>query len=183
MKAKGGIFLFAIVFFSMFTSCVEDVDFTQLDDIHTEPIYEASILYVEAPEDVINLANGADVFNQNFNFDAFSSNVFASRVIEGSITYVVENTTSKELEITIVFLDDADTILDTEIFTIDPEPAAIIQREIAYGPTGRSIDIITSLSTIRVIGENLGDNISTSNLENPIITLKSSGKFRVGLIE
>lgn len=167
----------------MLSSCVEDVDFNQFENIVATPTYEAGILYLEAPEDVINLVSGTSVFSQNFNFDAFSSDVFATRVIDGTITYVVENTTSKELEITVDFLDDADAILDTEVFTIDPEPTAIIQREIAYGASGRSIEIIKSLSTIRVVAENLGDNSSTSNLENPIITLKSSGKFRVELLK
>lgn len=183
MKAKGKSILYALVFLSMLTSCVEDVDFTQFDNITANPTYEASILYLEAPEDVINLVSGTNVFSQNFNFDAFSSDVFATRVIDGTITYVVANTTSKELEITVEFLDDADAILDTEVFTIDSEPTATIQREIAYGPTGRSIEIIKSLSTIRVVAENLGDNSSTSNLENPIITLQSSGKFRVELLK
>jgi len=104
-------------------------------------------------------------------------------VIDGTITYVVENTTSKELEITVDFLDEAGTLLDTEVFSIDPQPTAIVQRDIAYGASGRSIEIIKSLSTIRVIAENLGDNSSTSSLENPLITLQSSGKFRVELIK
>ena len=183
MKIKSKFFLCVVVFLSILSSCVEDVDFNQFENIAATPTYEAGILYLEAPEDVINLVSGTSVFSQNFNFDAFSSDVFANRVIDGTITYVVENTTSKELEITVEFLDEADTILDTEVFSIDPEPTAIIQREIAYGASGRSIEIIKSLSTIRVVAENLGDNSSTSNLENPLITLKSSGKFRVELIK
>lgn len=163
-------------------SCVEDLDFNQFDELEATPTYEAGILYLEAPENVINLVNNnLDVFSQNFNFDAFSADVFAERVIEGTITYIVENTTSKELEITIEFLDDADNITDTEVFIIEEAPTAIIQREIAYGEAGRSIDIIKTLSTIRVTARNLGDNTSESNLPDPMITVKSSGKFRVRL--
>ena len=183
MKVKGKIILFALVSLLIVSSCVENVDFNQIDDIAATPTYEASILYIEAPEDVINLSDGTDAFNQNFNFDAFSSDIFASRVLDGSITYVVENTTSKALEITIEFLDDADAVLDSEFFAIASAPTAIVQREVAYGPSGKSIDIIKSLSTIRVFAENLGDNSSISYLENPIITLKSSGKFRVELLK
>lgn len=183
MSIKGKIALFTFIFASTLSSCVEDVDFTQFDNITASPTYEAGIFYLEAPEDVINLVSGANVFSQDFNFDAFSSDAFAKRVIDGSITYQVENTTSKELEISVEFLDDSDRILDTEVFRIDSEPTALIQREIAYGPAGRSIDIIKSLTKIRVVAENLGDNSSTSNLESPIITLKSSGKFRVELLK
>ena len=183
MKVKGKLILFALVFVSILSSCVEDVDFNQFEDIRTTPTYEASLIFLEAPEDVINLVVGTSVFSQNFNFEAFSSDFFATRVLEGTITYIVENTTSKELEITIEFLDDAATVLDTEVFAIDPEPTAIIQREVAYGPSGRSIEIIKSLSTIRVTAENLGDNSSTSSLKDQIITLKSGGKFRLELLK
>jgi len=173
--------LFIMLLAGGLTSCTEELDFNQFDDLEATPTYEAGILYLEAPENVINLISGANVFSQNFNFDAFSSDIFADRVLDGTITFIVENTTSKELAITIEFLDDGDNVTDTEVFSIQPAPTAIIQREIAYGDSGRSIDIIKTLSTIRVTATNLGDNTSVSTLENPLITLKSSGKFRLRL--
>ena len=162
-------------------SCTEELDFNQFDDLEATPTYEGGILYLEAEEDLINLISGSDVFSQNFNFDAFSSDIFADRVLDGTITFVVENTTSKELAIIVELLDEGDNVTDTEVFSIQPAPTAIIQREIAYGDSGRSIDIIKTLSTIRVTATNLGDNTSVSNLPDPLITLKSSGKFRLRL--
>lgn len=162
-------------------SCTEDIDFTQFDDLEATPIYEAGILYLESSEDLINLISGADLFSQNFSFDAFSSKIFADRVIDGTITFVVENTTSKELDITVELLDADENITDTEVFSILPGPTAIIQREIAYGVSGRSIDIIKTLTAIKITARNLGDNSSVSDLPDPLITLKSSGKFRLRL--
>ena len=71
--------------------------------------------------------------------------------------------------------------LDTEIFQMGPEPTAILRREIAYGPTGRSIDIIRNTSSITFNAINNGDNSSTSSQSNSLATLKSSGKFMVRL--
>jgi len=178
--------IFQSVFLSMLLigcgiSCTEELDFNQFDDLEATPTYEAGILYLEAQEDLINLISGTNVFSQNFNFDAFSSDIFSERVLDGTITFVVENTTSKELQILVELLDEADNVTDTELFSIQPAPTAIVQREIAYGETGRSIDIIKTLSTIRVTATNLGDNSSVSTLPNPLITLKSSGRFRVRL--
>ena len=164
---------------STISSCVEDIDSGQFDDLGLTPTLEASLLYVEASEQLINLVTGNTVFSNNFNFDAFNSDVFSERVIEGTVTYVVENTTSKELEITVEFLDDGDAVLDTELFTIQPAPTSILQREIVYGPAGRSLDIITNLSAIRVSAINRGDTTSNSSAPEPMITLKSSGKFTV----
>lgn len=176
--------LFKYVFLGIFTllsisSCVEDIDSSQFDDLELTPALEASLLYVESSERLINLITGNTVFSDTFNFDAFNSAVFSERVIEGTVTYIVENTTSKELELTIEFLDDGDIVLDTEVFTIQAAPTSILQREIAYGQTGRSLDIITNLSSIRVSAINLGDTTSNSSVPNPKISLKSSGKFTV----
>lgn len=173
--------IFLVLITSVAISCTEDLDFTQFDDLEATPTYEAGILYLETTEGLINLISGANVISQNFNFDAFSSEVFADRVLDGTITFTVENTTSKEIELIVQLLDENNTVTDTEVFLILPAPTAIIQREIAYGDNGRSIDIIRTLSTIRVTATNLGDNSSVSSLPNPLITLKSSGRFRVRL--
>ena len=181
-SAKHAIVL-CCVFFSTLISCTtQTLDFNQANDLIAEPEIEASIIYVEVPERVINLVEDRDFFSQDFNFDAFSSDIFADRVIEGTVTYVIENTTSKQLEITIEFLDEAGTVLDTEFFTIPQAPTATLQREIFYGASGRSIDIIKNTSSIRVSAINFGGTATTSTFPNPIVTLKSSGKFKVSLI-
>lgn len=173
--------LYFLIAVATLSSCIEDQDFGQYDQLEVTPTYEASILYIEAPETMVNDAPTNEVFSQNFNFDAFSSDIFSERVLDGTITYIVENTTSKELTITVEFLDADGNSLDTENFTIEAAPTATLQRDIAYGDTGRSIDIIKNTSSIRVSAANLGDNDSTSDLSEPKIILKSSGKFRVQL--
>lgn len=163
----------------MLDSCIEQQDFNQYDDLSLTPTFEAGILYVEAPESTINRVTGVNFFSQTFNFDAFAEDIFSERVLDGVIIYEVENTTSKQLDITVEFLDEADTLLDTENFSINPAPTAVLRREIAYGSTGRSIDIIRNTSSIRLSATNQGNNTSTSNLSDPMVTLKSSGRFRV----
>ena len=165
-----------------FASCSDSLDFDQVKDLNAEPEVEASLIVVEVPESFINSAAEVNFFDQNFNFDAFNSNIFANRVLEGTITYVVENTTSKEITITIEFLDESGAILDTEVFNVDPAPTVVLQREIAYGGTGRSIDIIKNTGGLRVSSENLGDTTSTSTLPDARITIKSKGKFKVRVI-
>lgn len=162
-------------------SCVEEQDFNQYDDLGITPTFEASILYVEVPERTINLVTGLSTYAQAFKFDAFAEDIFSERVIEGSLTYIVTNTTSKPFEFTIQFLDDNGNVLDSEIFQMGAEPTANLQREIAYGPTGRSIDIIRNTSSISLVANNLGDNSSTSTQTNPLAALQSSGKFTVRL--
>ncbi len=172
----------SLLFLIGLSSCVEEQNFDQWDDLEIIPTVEASILYVESPESVINDAQGAVWYIQTFNFDAFSEDFFAENVLDGVIVYELENTTSKDLEIIFEYLDDAGNVLDTETFTIPPAPTAVIRRETTYGtPTGRNLDIIRNTSEIRVNASNFGDTTSTSSLPDPKIIFRSSAKFRLQL--
>jgi len=182
MVNKLGYILTCSLIFSSFYSCIEETNFDQFDDLAIEPTLEGSILYVEAPESTINLAIAANFYTQDFNFDGFSDEIFSERVIDGVVTYIVENTTSKDLTITVELVASSGTVLDTEEFVINAAPPESIElREIPYGGTGRSLDIIRGTSAIRVSAENRGDNSSTSDLPDPKVTIKSSGKFRLSL--
>ncbi len=179
MKAIVKYVVSGILFSGILSSCADNLDFNQYDQLEVAPTFEASILYVEVAESIVNEVAAAEFFSKDFNFDAFSSDIFAKRVIDGEVTYVVENTTSKEIVVTVEFLDVDGTVLDTEELRVQEAPTSILQRDIAYGSTGRSIETIKNLSSIRVSAVNQGDTTSISNLESPMITLKSSGKFRV----
>ena len=174
-------FLFAVATVISFSSCMESIDTSQIDDIDIAPAVEASLFYFESSEEIVNNDTGNTVYQNDFNFEAFSTEFFSERVIEGSITYVITNTTSKEFEYTIDFLDDAGMVLDSEFFSIQPAPSTVLRREIAYGPAGRDLDIIRNLSSIRVSAINLSGTTSTSSETDPKIILQSSGNFRVRL--
>lgn len=163
-------------------SCSEKQNFDQYDDLAIIPTVEASLLYMEAPERVINQLNGLNFIQQTFNFDAFAEDFVAERLVDGLITYELENTTSKPLEILVELLDEEGNVLDAELFSSPAAPTAILRRDIAYGGLGnRSIDIIRNTSSIRVSATNLGDNSSTSSLPSPMVILRSSASFRIRL--
>ncbi|NJB72766.1 hypothetical protein GGR42_003257 [Saonia flava] len=174
-------YIFLGVFLLFMTSCMEEQNFDQIDDLSITPTIESSIIYVESPERLINLASGISFYTAAFNFDAFSQAYFAERVLDGSITYELENTTSKEMEILFEFLDEGGNSLDSEQFFLEPESTAVLQREVFYGGTGRSLDIIANTSSLSVSVRNLGNSTSISSIPSPKIVLRSSAKFRVRL--
>ncbi len=178
------VFIFLFYFISvlgLFHSCAEKQDFDQFEDLEIIPVAESSLLYVETPEQIINEVNGLNFFSQSFNFDAFNEPFVEENIIEGIITYEIENTTSKPLDISFEFLDEFGNSLDLEFFSIEAAPTAVLTREIAYGPTGRSMDIIRNTSAIRVSAINRGDNTSISALPNPAVFLRSSAQFSINL--
>ncbi len=182
MKNSIKSFFKALLPICLIVSCAEPQDFTQFDNFEITPVVEGSILYVESPENIINAIDNINFITQDFNFDAFSEDFVAERTIEALVTYEVENTTSKEFTITVEFLDEADSVLDTEIFAVDAAPTFILRREIPYGgASGRSIDIIRNTSSLRVSAENRSGNSSISPLPDPKIILRTSAKLRIRL--
>ena len=179
---KGFRIIVNVIFgFLLVTACSEQQDFDQLDNLEITPTYETSVFYVKAQESLINRVSGLSFFTQDFNFDAFEEPFFAERVLSGVLSYELENTTSKPIEISLEFLDENENILDTEEFRMDAAPTSTLIRNVAYGPTGKSLDIIKNTSKIRLVATNLGDGSSTSNLTNPSIVLRSSAKFTLEL--
>lgn len=174
---RNAIFLCIAVTFLL--SCSDKQDFSQYDDLTITPTLETSIFYIKTQESIINRVTGLSFFSQDFNFDAFEEDLFAERVLEGSITYELENTTSKEIEITIEFLDANGDVLDSEFFQMEAAPTALLTRVVAYGGTNKSLDILRNTSQIRLSARNLGDNTSTSSLPDPAVVLRSSAKFMV----
>ena len=156
------LFYFALLsvgFLFLTISCAEEQDFGQIDDLSITPTLTSGIFYLEADEATINEAGALNSFYfQEINFDAFNEQYVAERLLEGVITYEIDNTTSKELRLIIEFLDEAGRPLDTEVFTIEADPSETVVREVPYGPDGKSIDILANTSSLRVLANNLGDD-------------------------
>lgn len=179
MKKLGSIT--AIFLLYCFSSCVEQQNFEQYDEVAVTPLAEAALLYLETPESEINRETAPSFISTTFDFEAFTEQFVAERILEGSLIYQLENTTSKPLQITLEFLDASGQVLDTETFLMDPAPTAILNREVVYGPTGKPLEILTNTAALRVTGTNLGDQTSVSGEPVPRFVLRSTAKFRISL--
>lgn len=174
------ISLFLLV--ALFSSCMQEQDFNQLEDLSISPIITSSILYMEAAEEQINAVVPGEFYTGEFNFDAFEEDFIADGILSGILTYEIENSTSKTLQIIIELLNDNGAVLDTETILVEAAPPVFFKKvEIAYGPGGRSIDIIKNTSAIRVSAQNQSDDTSVSSEPDPKIILRSSGAFKIEL--
>lgn len=182
MKVRPLHFMLGILGALFLYSCVEEQDFNQFDDLNLLPTVESSILYLESPESLINEIPSNTYYSQTFNFDAFSEQFIAERLVEGVITFELENTTSKPLRLVVEFLDEADNSLYRQVFNIPAAPTAILRRQVSFGTAGgEDISIIKNTSSIRLSAENLGDNTSVSSLPDPKVIFRSSAKFTLEL--
>ena len=178
---KKHVFLLLFLTFGWFSSCIEEQDFDQWEDLDVIPTIDASLIYVESPESVINLAPAMVFYSEDFTFDAFNEAFVQDQIVDALIRYEVDNTTSKSLEFVIELLDAGDNVLDTEIFMIAPAPTPLLIREVFYGPGGRPLDILRNTVTVRLTATNLGDNTSVSALNEPMILMRSSVRARLRL--
>ncbi|MBO0590438.1 hypothetical protein I2486_03370 [Cellulophaga sp. E16_2] len=171
-----------LLFLFVITACSDEQNFDQARDLDVITDATGPILYFESTEALIN---SSPIITQNVNFDGFSSELFSDRVISGSLTFQIENTTSKQLEIRLEFLNEAGDPVDVEVFSVDAAPpAVIVDREVFYGPaTGKSIDIIKSTSSLRMIFTNNSGSTSVSSLPDPKLIFRSSASFKLRVIE
>ncbi|MAO16966.1 MAG: hypothetical protein CMH44_08825, partial [Muricauda sp.] len=108
---------------------MEEQDFDQFDDLRVTPTLSSGIFYFESDEETINLAGPLGSFYfQEVTFEAFNEQYVAERLIEGTITYQIENTTSKRLRIVIEFLNEDGRVLDVERFGIEPNSPSVVER-------------------------------------------------------
>lgn len=180
MKITFTLFLWLTLFF-LISSCAEEQNFDQYNEIDVVPEVEAAMLYLETPEEAINGESGLTFVSITFDFEAFQEEFVAERILDGFLIYQLENTTSKPLRLSIEFLNEAETVLDTETFTMDPAPTAILNREVAYGPAGKSLEILRNTAALRINGTNLGDTSSVSGEPDPSFVFRSTAKFRIEL--
>ncbi len=180
MNRLGHSLLLSVLLLLIF-ACSEKQDFSQYDELSITPTLETSIFFVKVQELLINSATDISFFTQDFNFDAFEEEFFADRVLEGVISYELENTTSKPIQIELQFLDENDELLDSEVFTMDAAPTALLTREVAYGNSGKSLDILRNTSKVRLNASNFGDNVSVSEIPGASVQLRSSAQFMLRL--
>lgn len=178
---KKHVYILLFLSLGWLSSCVEDQNFDQWDDVSVIPTVDASLIYLESPEQVINEAPAMSFYTEDFTFDAFNEDFVQERIIDALIRYEVDNTTSKPLEFIIELLDAGDNVLDTETFVIPAAPTPLLIREVFYGPGGRPLDILRNTVTVRLTATNLGDNTSVSTINDPKILLRSSARARLRL--
>ncbi len=181
MKKQPFLYIASVLLLALLSACADEQNFDQIDDLSVEPLVATSIFYFESDENTINAMPAGQFYDQNFTFEAFNEPFVADNLLDGKITYQLENTTSKELEIMVEFLDADGNVLDSETFILQPEQTFPLEVEVNYGVGGQSLDILRNTTDIRVTGNNMTDNTSISTMPEPKVILRTSAEFRLKL--
>lgn len=173
-----------LISLSLLLSCTGEANLDQFETLQVEPVVESSLFFLRTTEEVINVFGGAgDVYEQVFEFDAFSEEFVDDRILEGTIFYEIENTTSKPLLLDVLFLDLAGNLLYAEQFDIRPFPLDVhLEREVFYGPSGVPLTALSNTTQLLVRVRNLGDTVSVSTEPDPSLIFRSSFQVRLRLL-
>ena len=159
-------------------SCMEEQDFDQIDDLSITPTLATGIFYLESDEETIDREGALSSFyDQEVTFEAFNEQFVAERLIEGTITYETENTTSKTLRIIVEFLNEDGSVLDVERFDVEANSPTVVERTVFYGVGGKNINILIGTTSLRILADNLGNGSSASSNQDPRIIFRSGAEF------
>lgn len=159
-------------------SCAEEQDFGVFNELRAEPEVEASLFFLRTTEQLINDFGGSNVvYEQFFEFEAFSEEFVNDRILQGTIFYEIENSTSKPLLLEVLFLDEGGNLLDTETFNI--LALENLERQVFYGNGGKPLTALAGTAQLLVRVVNQGDTSSVSPEPGPELIFRSH--FQVSL--
>jgi len=181
MSPKTATALFTLFLLLIGTSCTEEQNLDQFEELQVEPLVESSLFYLRTTEEVINVFGGAGpVYEQIFEFDAFSQEFVDDRIQEGTIFYNIENTTSKPMLLEVDFRDEGGNLLYSESFQV--LPMELLERQVFYGPGGNDLATLSQTTELLVRVANLGDSVSESPEPSPSLIFRSRFTVRLRLL-
>lgn len=181
MKPRTRNLLWRLLLPLVFWACTEEQYTEQFEELQVQPSLESSLFYLRSTEEVINVFGGiGSVYEEEFEFDAFSQDFVDDRILEGFILYEIDNTTSKPLRIEVDFLNE-DQLLDTEQLQVSAYEENY-SLQVFYGPGDKPLEILANTTVLRVRVVNLGDNVSESTLPSPSLVFRSSFQVTLTLL-
>lgn len=156
------------------TSCAPDQNFEILKNPNALESLEGTLINLEAEEHLANQSGSPIIISKNFEIQNFFPSFNTEKAGICVLNYQIENTTSKDVNVIVVFLDRDGAYLDLESFILPTAPTGILNREVTYGTaSGKNIDVIKNAVTVKVSVHNMGDRKSVSVLSEPKISFAS----------
>lgn len=158
-------------------ACVKDQDFGQYDDLQVRPTYEASIIYLQTTQQYMDGVASDTLVSQTYDFGGFSDDLVTERLLEGVMVYELTNMTNRPVTLALDYIDAGGNVLDTQTFLMSAAPTAVQYLEVAYGGSGRNINIIRNTAAIRMSAV-LGSATTTGDSQAQF-TFKTAARFKI----
>ncbi len=107
---KKNIFLL-IIYTTIYSSCVKDVDFNQIEDLKLKPTFVSALANTTLKQTAIINSSGVEInqFKDVSRFDVFSNSVF-EKVEKLIVNFEINNQFDRDFTIALTFFDDNATL-------------------------------------------------------------------------
>lgn len=106
-------FLFLLLVLASLTSCVENIDFKQAENLELQPKYIASLVYFKIPVDgFLDSANNeitTPIIDET-KLDVLDEEIFQKYLTEVVLDVEIKNPFGRNIQVEVVFLDEAEVI-------------------------------------------------------------------------
>lgn len=116
--------VFLTILTSLVSSCVDDVNFDQIDELQIEPTIETSLVFFEEPASSFldEEGNEAQTVNDTVRVEVFTDEFIVDNVIKAEFLFEGVNTINRAYSADINFLDDDNNVLHEVNLAIPESP-------------------------------------------------------------
>ena len=116
--------LYALFLLAVVNSCIQDVDFNQIEDLALFPVMESSLIYFQEPATSFLDEDGVEVQTRQdtLRIEIFTDEFFEEDLLKAEFLFEGTNTINRAYEAQIDFLDDDNTIQHTLTLAINASP-------------------------------------------------------------
>jgi hypothetical protein len=155
---------FVLIIGVLFTSCIGDVDFDQVDDIVITPSYKVSLVHFKVfNQDFIDPVTNLEV---PFIVDVTELHLFDNEVAQDNVEKIVlefeiENTFNRDMVINYIFVDNNNTITNT--ISLDLPQNSITTEEVTF-INAELQNLLTAENIVVIVNVQAGTNTTTNDM-------------------
>lgn len=123
-----------LLFMCLFSSCIQKLDFEQIEDLTIEPVFKSSMVYFTLNQitffDRINSLEIVAPIQKDSKFPSLNSTFVRNNLIKMEIDFEINNQFDRDFTVGFQFLDDNDAITHSfQTFTIGANNLKFLHRE------------------------------------------------------
>ena len=111
-----------LIFIFIFSSCIKHVDFEQIDDFSTQPVFKTSLAYFTLNQitffDRVNSLEIITPINKTSSFLSLNSSFVRENLIEVELEFEVNNYFDRDFIVNFEFLDDNNVVTHLSLIHI-----------------------------------------------------------------
>jgi hypothetical protein len=161
--------IFILILFSF--SCSSDLDFNQVNDLRTEPVFIANLSYFDIPaKDFVDNGVEQNVSFDAQDFDVFRDTFFRDNLKRADFYFEITNTISRAYAFDLNFLDQNDQALYTIHFDVPASTGApvIIKKTEVF--ENASLDLLKTAKRMEFV---------LVMAPGPVLSESSVGSFKL----